>query len=481
MTNRSKVLIIYTGGTIGMVRKDPENPLSPLEPANWERLKQESPALEQLPISVEVKQMTPIDSSDMHPQYWSEIARVIRDNYAEFGGFVILHGTDTMTYTASALSFLLENLDKPVILTGSQISIVQPRNDALQNLVTALMVAAPTTFNLPLVPEVCICFNNTLLRGNRARKVSSSGFSAFDTPNYPHIGVAGEYIQINTKVIRRPSSEGFFINDNLQPGVMMFDIFPGISPDILEHVFATPGLKGLVFRTFGAGNAPTDPRFLSHVERAVSERKLAIVNITQCDQGMVEMGLYAASAELLRLGLISGTDMTPEAALTKMEFLLALYDDDIETVKDLMQKDLRGEQSVNVFNLIYEAGKAAPVAKLPAKRIPAGLAKDLIVSANVRLNGVRGDGADAAAGIRLAIFLNYPNADANTDVEIPQCLGVLEATYSGEPLGLIKDCRDRVSQVLDPNRPAQLSIVSKGERPVSWASAYLSIYTSVGS
>lgn len=347
----SKVLMIYTGGTIGMLPKEECNPISPLVPANWDRIQGFFPVLRGFPLDVELQEMRLIDSSDMHPDYWIDIARVIRDNYEKYDGFVILHGTDTMTYTATALSFLLENLDKPVIVTGSQLSISQPRSDAVQNLVTSLTLAAPKSFNLPLIPEVCIYFNNVILRGNRARKVSSSSYSGFATPNYPPIGEAGEYIKINTNLIRKLPTEGFFINENLEKNVILFDIFPGITPKILNSIFSIDGLKGIVFRTYGAGNAPTNKDFLREIEKAICEKNLVIVNVTQCNQGMVRMGLYDASTALLKLGVISGMDMTPEAALVKMMFLFG-QGYDVETVKEQMQKDLRGEQSVNVFNFV---------------------------------------------------------------------------------------------------------------------------------
>lgn len=479
MSKRSKVLMIYTGGTIGMLPKDEGNPLSPLVPANWKKLQDFVPALRHLSIDVDLHEMDLIDSSDMTPDYWVEIAKVIRDNYAAYDGFVILHGTDTMTHTASALSFLLENLSKPVIITGSQISISQPRNDAVQNLVTSLMLATPETFDLPLVPEVCIFFNGVLLRGNRARKVSSSAYAGFQTPNFPVLGVAGEHIDINKKVILKPSSKGFFINEVLEKNVLMFDIYPGIEPKILDKVFGIEGLKGVVLRTFGAGNGPTTPEFLGAIQRGVKDKGLAIVNITQCPQGMVEMGLYDASAGLLKLGVISGVDMTPEAALVKMQFLLGMgYD--IETVKQLMQKDLRGEQSVNVFNLIYDKGEANKTYKAPAKQMEAGFRPDRIVKAHMRIDDATLPSDIKQAPIELAVFMNYPIVDETTSTDIPQCLGVLKSNFNGEPVNLILDCTEKVSQVLNPDRPVQIALVSKVGHPVKWEGAFLSMYTSAG-
>ena len=476
MEKKGKVLMIYTGGTIGMLPEDPDNPLSPLVPANWEKLQGFVPTLKELPIEVGLHQMKPIDSSDMHPDYWIDMVRVIRDNYNDYDGFVILHGTDTMTYTATALSFLLQNLAKPVIVTGSQLPLAAARNDALQNLVTSLHIAAPKAFGLPVVPEVCIFFNNVLLRGNRARKVSSSGYSGFATPNYPHLGDVGEHISINTKVIRKMPKEQFFINELLEKNAMLFDIFPGISTNILNKVFTIEGLKGIVFRTYGAGNAPTKEEFIEEIKDAVNSG-MTFVNITQCNQGMVEMGLYDASATLSRIGVISGVDMTPEAALVKMMMLLGQgYDTD--TVKDLMQKDICGEQSVNVFNFIYKRGTADMVHKAEAKQLPAGFEKDKIVRANIRIDSAKL--MEASEGeIKLAVFLNYPSANEETDTSIPQCLGVLSKPFHGEPVNLIQDCTAKFKQVIMPGRPIQLVFVSKGEKKVKWDSAFISVYTSV--
>jgi len=473
-----KVLVIYTGGTIGMVREDVNNPISPLKAADWEQLEAAVPTLKDLAVEVVVHQMEPIDSSDMFPGYWLGIAEVIQRNYDEYGGFVIMHGTDTMTYTATALSFLLENLDKPVVVTGSQLPIVEARNDAVQNLVAAVMFASPDAHDLPLVPEVCVCFNNTLLRGNRSRKVSSSGYAGFDTPNYAKLAEVGEHIKVNEKVIRSRPTEGFFVNPTLEPNVMLFDIFPGISTQILRSVFDIEGLKGVVFRTYGAGNAPTNEDFLREIKRAVSEKHLAIVNITQCNQGMVEMGLYDASAGMARIGVISGVDMTPEAALVKMMFLLG-QGYDIDTVKDQMQKDLRGEQSVNVFNLMYEPGTAAPLYKAPAKQLPANFIRENIVRANVRLDEVTLPKGTTEGEIELAVYLNYPTADVKTPTDIPQCLAVLKGSYTGEPLNLILDCTSKFSRVVSPGRPLQVSVVSCNGAEVRWGGCLIAVFTSV--
>lgn len=478
MNEEQKVFIVYTGGTIGMLPKEAGNPSSPLVAKSWEELKDFAPTLYDLPIEVKVHEMDLIDSSDMHPEYWVDIAKVIRDNYNDYDGFLVMHGTDTMTYTATGLSFLLENLDKPVIVTGSQIAIAQARNDAMQNLVTALMLAAPKTFDLPLVPEVTILFGGKLLRGNRSRKVSSSGFDGFSTPNYDSLAEVGEHIKVNEKFVRPPSQDGFFIHESLEQNVMMFDIFPGIKPSMLRRIFDMDDLKGVVFRTYGAGNAPTGKEFLAEIKRAI-DKGVTVLNVTQCQQGMVEMGLYDASATLQHIGVISGVDMTPEAALVKMMFLLGQgYEGDV--LREQMQQDQRGEQSVNVYTLDFGEGATDDVYKASAKTLSAGFNKAGIVKVNVSLDSVTLPKGKVDAVLDLALYLNYPSANTDTETDIPQCLDHVEQNYEeGSEQNIILDCTDSFKQVIDPTRPMQLTLVSRNGLLVQWAGFTLSAYTSV--
>lgn len=470
---RKKVLMLCTGGTIGMLPKDENDPTSPLIPAKWEQIERHSPTFKELTFSVVPQEMKLIDSSDMNPKYWIEIARKIRDHYDQYDGFVILHGTDTMSYTATALSFLLEHLGKPVIVTGSQLPLAKARNDAAQNLVTALMLAASD--GVPTVPEVCILFNNVLLRGNRSRKVSSTGFAGFDSPNFSPLAKIGEHIDVDTKIVKKVPSEGFFINEFLTEEVMMLDIFPGISPSMLRSVFSIKELKGVVLRTYGTGNTPTSPDFLKEIEVAINKNNLAVVNITQCTQGMVEMGLYDASSGLLRLGVISGVDMTPEAALVKMMFLLG-QGYDIDTVKDQMQKDICGEQSYNVFNLIYDHGNTKDNrAPLKPQQLPAGFAKEQVETASIRFDGIRTNGDEKS--LELAVFMNYPSADSSTKTDIPQCLGIIKKKYEKETTDCTLQCTEKVRQVIsDPSRPVQITIVSTNG-DIEWDNVGFSIYT----
>jgi L-asparaginase len=482
LPQKTNVLMICTGGTIGMLNKD-NDPSKPLVPASWVEMKSHFSSLKDLPFGVQTAEMELIDSSDMNPDYWIGIAKNIRDNYDKYDGFVILHGTDTMTYTATALSFLLENLTKPVIVTGSQLPLAEPRNDAAQNLVTALVLAA--SYKVETVPEVCILFNNVLLRGNRSRKVSSSGFAGFNSLNYRPLAEIGEHIKIDTKLLRSVKTDGFFINEILNSNVMIFDIFPGIASDILKHVFAINGLRGVVLRTYGAGNAPTkDIDLLKEIENAIkgSDEKegIIIVNITQCLQGMVEMGLYDASAKLSQIGVVSGTDMTPEAALVKMMFLLGQYSD-TETVKEMMQKNLRGEQSVNVFNFIYKSGETKEsYYRLETKNVAAGFVKERIAKANIRIDKLQVRNVqEKENNLVIAIFMNYPVTETNVStvsINIPQCLGIIK--YVAGNQDYVLECTQNVKQVIDPGRPVQLTVVSKG-MDVSWESIVFSIYTDV--
>ena len=325
---KASILLIYTGGTIGMI-ENPETGV--LESFNFQHLKDNMPELKKLGYSVATIQFDPpMDSSEMGPDSWMKIVKIIADNYQKYDGFVVLHGTDTMSYTASALSFMLENLSKPVILTGSQLPIGMLRTDGKENLITAIEIAAAKENGLPLVPEVCIFFENDLLRGNRTSKINADNFNAFRSYNYPALAHAGIYIkydlpQVYHPVSRKPLKPHYLLDRN----IAILKLFPGISPQVVESILNIPGLKGVV---------------MDMLKEAV-DRGIVIVNVTQCRAGSVEMHRYETGHKLLEAGVTSGFDSTTESAVTKLMFLFGhgLTPDE---VKEHMNCSLIGEVSI---------------------------------------------------------------------------------------------------------------------------------------
>ena len=335
------VLLIYTGGTIGMI----ENPeTGALENFDFDHLLKHVPELKRFNYRISSYQFNPpIDSSDMEPSFWAKIVKIINYNYDYFDGGVILHGADTMAYTASALSFMLENLGKPVILTGSQLPIGTLRTDGKENLITAIEIAAARyPDGTPIVPEVCIFFENELMRGNRTTKINAENFNAFRSFNYPVLASAGIHIRYNEHLIRRPDPsrpmKPHFLFD---PNVVMLTLFPGIQESIIHSVLHVPGLKAVVLKTFGSGNAPQKEWFIRQLTDA-AERGIVIVNITQCQRGIVEMDRYETGLQLLQAGIISGYDSTPECAVTKLMFLLG-HGLTPEEIRFRMNSNLAGE------------------------------------------------------------------------------------------------------------------------------------------
>lgn len=342
---QSKVLLIYTGGTIGMNR----NPKTgALEPFDFEHLLHNVPELKEFDCQIDTHQFQPpIDSSDMTPARWTELSHIIADNYDAYDGFVVLHGTDTMAYTASALSYMLENLTKPVIFTGSQLPIGQLRTDGKENLITSIEIAAAKDDEgHARVPEVGIYFNGRLLRGNRTTKQSAEEFNAFESFNYPHLADAGVNITYHTDRILKPDwDKPMKPHFRLDNNVIIFSLFPGIREDLVRHIIATPNLKSIVMRTFGSGNAPQRPWVMQALKEATRNGKV-VINISQCMQGMVEMGRYDTGYQLQEAGVVSGYDSTVENAVTKLMFLQSHYDDP-EQVRELMRQSIRGEITDN--------------------------------------------------------------------------------------------------------------------------------------
>lgn len=337
-------MLIYTGGTIGMGL----NPRTgALEPLRFDQLSKQMPELGQLQTSIQVYQFpSPIDSSDMSPRFWEQLVAVITQNYQLFDGFVILHGTDTMAYTASALSFMFEDLDKPIILTGSQLPIGQLRTDGKENLITSIEIAsAKHDDGTSMVPEVCIYFSGKLLRGNRATKINADGFDAFESFNYPHLADVGVNIVYNEKFIHRPDFRKVMKSYyKLDPNVMVFTLFPGIQDYIVRHLLEAPELHSIVMRSYGSGNAPQRPWLINLLHGATC-RGVNIVNISQCAEGTVAMERYDTGYQLQNAGVISGYDCTVESAVTKLMFLQALYDNS-QQVREKMNQNLRGEITI---------------------------------------------------------------------------------------------------------------------------------------
>jgi len=338
MTN---VLIIYTGGTIGMIN-DPKTGV--LVPFNFEQITDHVPELKRLKYQFTVHSFDPlIDSSNMSPEIYKELALRIQKDYDQYDGFVILHGSDTMAYTASALSFMIENLDKPVIFTGSQLPVNGIRTDAKENLITALEIAAEKRKGKAMVPEVCIYFDYKLFRGNRSFKYNSEKFEAFRSPNYPILAEAGVYLKFNKNYILKPNSEPVKFHTKLDSEIGILKLYPGISPAIVRSALFA-GCKAVIMETFGSGNTSTEKWFLDLLREAIKDGKL-ILNISQCKVGKVELGLYETSRELREMGVVSGYDMTFEAAVTKLMYLLGNFKSN-KKIAEYLETDLRGELTV---------------------------------------------------------------------------------------------------------------------------------------
>ena len=337
---KPSVLIIYTGGTIGMVQRPHTDTLAPVK---FDQILDEVPELKKFNYRIETIIFNPpLDSSNITPAIWVKIAKTIKSHYNQFDGFVVLHGTDTMAYTASALSYMFVNLTKPIIFTGSQLPVGMLRTDGKENLITSVEIAAAREMDSSLVPEVCIYFDFKLFRGNRTVKRNADLFNAFQSVNYPELAVAGVNITFKKEFIQYSSLSGpVKIKTGFDDHVVILKMFPGINRDVFKSVLSIQGLKGVVLETFGSGNVPTSKWLTGDIKQAIKEG-IVILNVTQCQGGCVLMGQYETSLELLKAGVISGKDLTTEAAITKLMFLLG-QGFSADKVKKLLNKNLRGE------------------------------------------------------------------------------------------------------------------------------------------
>lgn len=340
MRHTTQILLIYTGGTIGMVKDYGSGALKPFD---FDKLSKHIPELEQLDCGIDAESFDlPIDSSNMNPDHWVRIATLIEENYSRYDGFVVLHGSDTMSYSASALSFMLENLTKPVIFTGSQLPIGDLRTDAKENLITSIQIAALKQNGKPVIQEVGLYFEYKLYRGNRTTKLNAEHFQAFASLNHPPLAESGVHLKVfGEYLLPAKTGKKLRVHKKMDNHVAILKLFPGLNPHLVRCMLGTPHLKALVLETYGAGNAPTDEWLIQELEKAIANG-IHIVNISQCPGGSVMMGRYRTSAQLLELGVLDGKDCTSEAAITKLMYLLGSGVSS-KVFKTVFETPLRGE------------------------------------------------------------------------------------------------------------------------------------------
>ncbi|HEX9940686.1 MAG TPA: asparaginase [Thermoanaerobaculia bacterium] len=434
--SHGKVLVLYTGGTIGSRPRDKEDPGSPQFVVPWKELEAGTPELAKLKergFQVDaVSSEKPLDSCNIGPKEWTQFAKIISDRYDDYEGFVILHGTDTMVYTASALSFMLRGLRKPVILTGAQRSaLVDVRNDASQNFLTALLLANPRYSGIPTVPEVSIYFGGKLLRGNRTIKLDTTGYEAYVAPNVPPLGEIGDQMSLHKERINWPKdNERFRVRLRLEERILPLFIYPGITPEVVEAQIQATQPKAVIVQAFGSGNIPNlDPKFVEVFRKARQEQNILIAVVSQCTRGPVELGIYETSAELLEAGFVCANDITLEAAQCKLMALLGDPDISLEVAEEDFQRSLAGELSLSTYVTKYSGKPDSLSAKAPAAspgkvRFPAQQLAGIwdasnLAQALLRFRRARvkiGDGNDLNEHAEYEIYLNVDPDEKLTPV-----------------------------------------------------------------
>ena len=485
--NNKGVFVIYTGGTIGSMPKDPNDPDSPQVVVDWDTFKDLTEPLKKsekiLGFRVDAYSTKPLDSCNIGPKEWKEMADVIKENYDEYEGFVILQGTDTMIYTASALSFMLKDLEKPVIVTGAQLAFLfNVRNDGFQNMITALQIANPRhpRIRIPVIPEVCIYFNGQLLRGNRCRKFNASGFNAYQTPNYKPLAVAGESIEVDERLILKvPQDKAFITQTRMETNVVAINFFPGIQDgDILKNILSDPKLKGVVLMAYGAGNIPTNPKVMQLIKE-VTERNVVVLNVTQCGGGKVELGMYETSAFLLDIGVVSGVDITPEAALTKLMMLLGDEDMTPHEVALKVQQNIAGEQSLSIYTMEFITKENQVDTENNRVRIPAANidkvwdSVDEIDRIMLRFRNGKIQNKSKKPYVDIKLFINL-GSDEALDETNPNFIGTFKRIPNEAPTILFFDITERAKKILGDRASFTVFIASEGS--FNWESVELTVF-----